>query len=381
MADLVGHEKEVLSLAFSPDQKTLASGSWDTSLRLWDLPSKSLRYKLDGHGRGVGALVWTPDSRTLISGSWDSTIRFWGEQKGQVAGHHSTTYALALSPRGDLLVSGESQYPLRVWDAATGKPVADLQGEHGSPTVLSLAIHPVSGTLASADEKGNIKLWNLNSLTQAGALYGHTSAVRSIVFSPDGSALASGGDDQNIYLWDVQKRAMTATLSGHSAPVTGLAFSPCGHALASGSKDKTVKLWDIAPTEEEFVLRGFDHTMTTVTFSPDGAMLAAGGYSDVGFWNAEDGTIIDPPPVGLPRDAAPEIAFSPNGNLIATDGKLHRWIHPRADGVNRPSTDISDHDAAFSPDGKFFASVRSISNPARNPAELGREPAPGTLRT
>ena len=245
---LAGHTDVVRSVAFSPDGRTLASGSWDNTIKLWEVATGREARSLAGHTGDACSVAFSPDGRTLASGSSDNTIKLWdvatGREVRTLAGHTDEVCSVAFSPDGRTLASGSTDHTVKLWDMATGRDLRTLAG-HVLP-VFSVAFSPDGRTLASGSQDNTIKLWDIPTGREVRTLAGHTDWVLSVAFSPDGRTLASGSWDKTIKLWEVATGREVRTLAGHTKGLESVAFSPDGRTLASGSADKTIKLWEVA---------------------------------------------------------------------------------------------------------------------------------------
>jgi WD40 repeat protein len=286
-----GHTGWVTGVAFTADGKRLVSGSWDQTIKMWDVPSGTEVSTVGKKGKEVQAVAFSRDGRWLAAENssdnvtlWDATtgtqIRILPTDKRLRGVGNNWVYSIAFSPDGRLLASAVDDRTVRLWDVKTGEVVRDLTANRRS--VIYMAFSPDGRLLASGDDEKSITIWNVATGMVVRKLTGHKKLVYAVAFSPNGRWLASASADKTIKIWDVEMGREVHNLTGHSGLITSLAFSPDGRWLASGSWDKTIKIWDVESGNEVQSLGGHNHSIYTVAFDSRGRWIASG---------SEDGTI------------------------------------------------------------------------------------------
>jgi WD40 repeat protein len=284
---LTGHSESVDSVAISPDGQTLASGSFDKTIKIWDLRSGELRRTLQGHSESVDSVAISPDGQTLASGSLDKTIKIWdlrsGELRRTLQGHSDWVSSVTISPDGRTLASGSEDKTIKIWDISSGK----------LRRTVTVDGYPIASVIISSDGKtlvsygSDIKIWDLGSGKLHRTFTPPEEAPRkftkfsSVAISPDGKTLAAGTVEEKlrgkvIKIWDISSGKLHRTLTAHSDWVHSIAISPDGRTLVSGSRDSTIKIWDLRSGELRRTLTGHSDWVNSVAISPDGKTLASG---------------------------------------------------------------------------------------------------------
>jgi sugar lactone lactonase YvrE len=335
----------VFSLAFSPDGKTLAAGSWDGVVRLWDVAGRRELRQFDRQPGPVRSLAFSPDGKMLAAGGKAPEIMLWDPATGKglrrLAGHRAPITFVTFSPDGKLLASKSYDGTLRLWDAGAGREVRQLRS-HDAAKESNEPDFPVgisadgklaaSATLAGAFPgklQRTFRLWDVTTGVEVRSFPDNRSGFGTAGFSPDARLLAIGAGW--IRLWDMDSDKTLPAIEAAQSP-SSLAFSPDGKTLASGGGG-SIQLWEIATRREACHFQTRETGLICLAFSPDGRLLASGGMDvTVLLWDATQCS---------QREKRREARLSPQelqglwGDLISPDaakGRQAVWAMVAADG-------------------------------------------------
>jgi dipeptidyl aminopeptidase/acylaminoacyl peptidase len=271
---LTGLTGDVTDVAFSRDGKLLAAACGEPGLFglavVWDTKTWKPVAKLKGHHDGLYCVAISPDGRTLATGSYDQKIKLWDLAKKtelrQLDGHNGPVHDLAFHPTGKILASASGDRTVKLWDVATGKRLDTLgQPEKDQYTV---AFSPDGKRVVAGGVDNRIRVWAVTRMGKEGtnpllySRFAHEGAILRLVFSPDGQRLYSSSEDRTVKSWDTKQFTQLRTLKVQSDWVTGLATSADGRTLYLGRLNGTFEHipgilrnpWDVARAVEPVLL-------------------------------------------------------------------------------------------------------------------------------
>lgn len=277
VAVLSANAGAVWSVAFDSTGDHLAMAVEDGSIRLWDLPTKSITSTVNAHQGVVWASRFSRDGDLFATAGDDGLLKLWKLPLGEVDQtfeHPNAVRGLALAHQDQRLFAGSRDGSLRVWSPGASEPSAEAR-QPGA--VYAVDVSPDDETLATAGSDKVVRLWNARSLTQKLSLEGHAGPIFGLSFDREGRRLASAGWDKTVRIWDSASGLVVKSWPGHESDIWSVVYSPDGMKLATGGTDGAVKVWNAETGELLSTFLGHKSGIHTVAFSRDGTRLASGG--------------------------------------------------------------------------------------------------------
>jgi len=314
---LKGHESEVFICAWNPVTDLLASGSGDSTARLWNLnePNSKKNQLVLRHciqrgdtevpsNKDVTSLDWNSEGTLLVTGSYDGFARIWtteGKLSSTLGQHKGPIFALKWNKKGNYILSAGVDKSTIIWDASTGQCTQQF-AFHNAP---ALDVDWQTNTsFASCSTDQSIHVCKLGETQPIKTFTGHTNEVNAIKWSPNGELLASCSDDQSLKIWSCKQDKCLHNLVAHKKEIYTIKWSPTGEGsnnpnggeliLASASFDCTVRLWEMERGCCLHTLTKHSEPVYSVAFSPCGKFLASGSFDRaVHIWCTKTGKLIN----------------------------------------------------------------------------------------
>ncbi|RAH57163.1 WD40 repeat-like protein [Aspergillus piperis CBS 112811] len=368
------NNEQLVSISFDRELSTwnTISGELQQSVRL-----EVLRHTLKSHGRDVLSLAFSPDGRFLASAHMKSILVLWDICKGtelntlQCHANDCCINSVDFSHNGRSLALYCEQ-GLTIWDICHSPILSTFASRK---TVIGLVKFSPDNKLVASSTLGQVTLWDTTRCEVQHAPQGHTKPVTTVQFSQTGAVLASSSRDSIVRLWDISTGTVQRVLQGHSDAASGVSISPKGHLVAVSSKDGLIEIWDVSNGTLQHNLSSNCSKITNrMLFSPDESLLLVIWDSRMFLWDAVTGTCkwtVEPkrpdPPMSDVTDSSDSstsfgyvetVAFSPSGNFLAAGFWRKHTVRLWNIGTGMAEhvfTDCSTDQIQFSPDGKLLA--------------------------
>lgn len=357
----VGHTGPVTSVEFSPDGRTVLTGSDDKTARLWDINTGREILRFVGHLGPVQSVAFSPDGRTVLTGSGDGTVRLWDLVTGDELRRFSAGFAVKFvlfSPNGrSISAGGGAALALKTWDTGTGRETHQLKIINAntagaiSPDGQSILLGGAGSIGVLLDSSTGFK--RREFVTHGGY------PINAVSFSPDGhfALIASSSTE----LWDVATGRKLRTLTEPTLLTRLAVFSPNGHIILTVNRN--ARLWDAVTGRELQQLPGDMSRVMSVTFSPDGKMLLIGnGDGTARLWNiaSESGAAVVPTFETTPASATGASLLPVTPVAPHSDASLNQTLRPTQNGKR----------VALVIGNSAYASVGRLQNPVRDGAAI-----------
>ncbi|KAG5177831.1 WD40-repeat-containing domain protein [Tribonema minus] len=309
VALLTSHSSEVFMCAWNPAHDLLASGSGDSTARIWRMPpvgsgargaegSVVLKHSAEvgDKNKDVTTLEWNREGALLATGSYDGVARIWSKEGSllhMLEAHEGPIFSLKWNNAGNYVLSGSSDKSAIVWDVAAGR-VQQRFEFHEAPTLDVDWKDNVTFATCSTDKAINILA--VGEAFPKQTFTGHTDEVNAIKWDPTGRLLASCSDDYTAKIWKPNSAKCVHDLREHTKEIYTIKWSPVAGKrmlLASASFDATVKLWDVEAGSVVSTLTRHEDPVYSVAFSPSGEYLASGSFAGhLYVWRVADGALV-----------------------------------------------------------------------------------------
>lgn len=369
----VEHTSTIFSMALSPDGTTLASASWDHSVRLWDFATGRRTDVLQGHLNEVWSVAFSPDGKWVASGAKDGGVNLWpmhGEREDDVIA--GAWRALEFSPDGRQLAAVNDEGNVVFFNSLTHKPErkielkSSLENKHVPQFFYNVALSRDFGTLAEALDSGGVRITDLKSGRKT-LLETDQGQVWSVDVSHDGHYLLTSAHNHRFDLWHLEDSSTENILTVEAESAV---FSPDGRFLAISEYGMPVQLWNISTRTFGLSLENDRSSSGVVAFSQDGNILAVAGNvkqydNGICLWNTKTGKLL-----GIcsgHKQSVWCIAFSPDGKTMASasdDSMLKIWnvaSQQELLSVRRLGTTLTS--LKFSPDNRTLVGAVSVFSP------------------
>eukprot|EP00698_Gefionella_okellyi_P005108 TRINITY_DN14689_c0_g1_i1.p1 TRINITY_DN14689_c0_g1~~TRINITY_DN14689_c0_g1_i1.p1 ORF type:complete len:564 (-),score=73.00 TRINITY_DN14689_c0_g1_i1:15-1637(-) len=247
---LTGHAARVWDVCSDRSGSLIGSAAGDGSIKIWDMRSTTvgLMQTISGHEGDVYTTVFHPDQSHIVSGGYDRTVRLQDIRTNTCiktfAGHTSSVSRAVCTRHGNLIISGSKDSTIRFWDVVSGLCIKTITSHLGE--VTSVELNENNTQLLSAAKDNSYRLWDIRMIRPLKRFKGHQNTSKNFIrgsFGPKQSLVLGGSEDSNLYLWDIDSGNVVAKLAGHEGVVYSARWNAAQSLMVSCSHDSTVRMW------------------------------------------------------------------------------------------------------------------------------------------
>ncbi|MFN0124399.1 MAG: protein kinase domain-containing protein, partial [Blastocatellia bacterium] len=361
-------QREITAVAFSPDGQTLAASSDDGMVGVWSVPSWRAQTNFKALSRRIRAIVFTPDSRQLLAGGNEEAVTVWdpltGKQVNNLRNGAGVNKLAFLAGTNQLVMAYANTGTVAIWDYDRGHQIRQITT---SLIPVALACSPDGTMIATGDVEQTVRVFSARNGQSLSTIRSYTGPISALAFTPDSKGLFTGSEDRTLKLNSIQEQTDARLIARNNVRFNNVAFTRDGRQLITTDAGQVIRMHDLTTGQQAQKLDGYQNrpaadneplVMVKVAVSPDGKYFAtAGGDGTVRTWDEKNDR-----PLQVLRGhtgALYAIAISPDGRYIASGGtdrtaKVWEAVSGRLLHTLRGHTgNISG--AAFSPQGRFLA--------------------------
>jgi WD40 repeat protein/tetratricopeptide (TPR) repeat protein len=361
---VLSHAMPLSDAAFSPDGRTVISGSVDGTAQLWDAASgRKIGPPLPVGGPAIN-VAFSPDRKTVLTADDGNTAQLWDATTGEPLGlplrppPQFHILHVAIPDKGKIVLAGteDNEFKiLRLWDAATGKLIGPPLTHRGHNSAFS----PDGRMILVLSDDGTVRILDVSTRQPIGRPLERLRIFRRAVWSPDAKTILTGSADGTAQLWDAATGQPVGRPMRHESEVRTVALSPDGKTALTGCQDKQARLWDAATGQ---FIGPLEHQgqIIALAFSPDGKTMLTGSLDGtVRLWDAEPGKLTMQV-LEIPTTDSKGV-LSPNGKYLVRlpqEPNYQRyarlWNATTRQPIARVPQPSGNVDVMFSPDGKVL---------------------------
>ena len=282
IVDFAEHSGNIRTLDFCPEDVIIASGSYDGTVKVWDIASEEVIVDFAEHENNIRAVAFSPEGSRIASASVDNTVKVWNSETGDVevdfTEHEESVYTAVFSPEGDKIVSGGWDRTLKIWIAETGEVISEFNDF--SASIRTADFSNESSLVAAGSWDGTVKIWVLDSEEQIGEFGFEEGSAEAVSFSPEGEQLAAVSSEGQVVIWNLVDKNIEQQLKIDDTWLWDVDYSQGDEYLLIAADNGQAMILDTDSGEVEFKFEKHADSVRAAVLSSDGIWVASGGNDE-----------------------------------------------------------------------------------------------------